>query len=999
MKITIHAGLTAGMILVFALPLSVGCGDGDGANGPPAPLTTATGAPQPTITPTPEPNVPVTWAYDVTYEGEHTVWTHTLACTETKNNVDSYVIEVTYDAPPARTSGGVSLVMTGMTEYIATTTLDEVADIARTKALGTLNIASESTYTYSGEHGRPFFTGVTYDYDVSVHLEPPLSPDTSRTNQLDVTGTEEVTVPAGTFNCYKVTHTRVPPEGAGSASKLLREEYWAVDVDLLAPVKVVELGNWDAPETRELLSVEGLTLPLPSFPTCSEVMETGTPTATPSKTPTPEGTPTAPVPTIEPPEAAVKIQGPSPEYWPMVCGTSLDVGGTYVWTDYAYDDRGANTQGGDLSNPATAGGDAVYPAWAAPGNAADLIQLQIGEQEGNILVRAVLETLTDAQVPLLGVAFDTDGDAETGAATAPGGGWVADGPLGIEKLVVVAADGAEVWSYGDVGWSASEPFAATVDPNSNSMETVVPHSMLAFPQHGAWRVFGVLGIRNAAGGSWLDGQELIYDLAFVGNEPEYGWQDRRQADILAGALASSNAAVAIDFDVLHRGATEVANPLAPGFHTYLYRSQLQLGEGIVTRSDGTHEFNGPYQPYLIYVPEIVTEGRPLTIFLHGANGNHLGSVFNFPDGNYIGTGRMLSEELFVIAPFAVDGTDFPPNAVTVYPLGRGETMSYRDAAEQDVLDVTDDAIRRVGSDPDHVALSGASMGGMGTFRIGALYPDRWSVAIPIIGYARDSFDLLENFRNLPVRQINGFKDPLVNYAPAQETAERLHELGMDHYFWLLYERGHEGGGFVYQCVYDEAKDYVRNENPAHIVYRLDPSMSAIDETIGLNLRHDSAYWMSGIRAEDESTICTVDVTSEALPRWEQHLSEVDSEFDNRGGGWNLCGPDPAMQPTKDTWHELSWVVSNEDLLPQANSVTATLENVAAVTFDLNRAGIGMGEEASISLSTDGPSSLTVKGLSPGHGVSLDGSEAGTSDDEGVATIEIPSGNHAVTVGD
>jgi len=995
MKTGIRPQLTGALILVLALLLTVGCDDDDLR--PAAPSVTPTVTPQPE--PTAEPKLPVVWAYDVAYKDEQTVWTHTLACQEIKNGVASYVVEITYDIPPSRTSGGIALTMMSMTEYVAITTLDKVADIARTKALGTLDIASESTYTYAGDHGRPFSQGIAYDYGVSVHLEPPLSPDTSGTNRLEVVGTEEVTVPAGTFDCYKVTHTRMPAAGADGEPRLLREEYWAVDVELPGPVKVVELGNWDATETRELISIDGVALPPPPLPACNEVPpQTITPTVTPSRTPAMEGTPTAPVPTLEPPEAAVKIEGPSPEYRPLVSGTSLYAEGTYVWTDYAYDDRGANTEGGDLSNPATAGGDAVYPEWAAPGNAADLIQLQIGERQGEILVRAVLETLTDAQVPLLGVAFDTDGNAETGAAALPGGGWTADGPLGAEELLTIAADGAELWSYGEMGWSASEPFAAAVDPNSNSMEAVVPRALLAFPEHGTWRAFGVLGIRNAEGGSWLDGSELIYDLAFVGSEPEYGWQDRRQADILAGALSSVHAAANIDFDTLHRGDTVVPNPLTPGFHTYMYRSNLELGEGVVTRSDGTHEFNGPFQPYLIYVPEIVTEGRPLTIFLHGANGNHLGSVFNFPEGNYIGTGRMLSEELYIIEPFAVDGTDFPPNAITVYPLGRGETLSYRGAAEQDALDVTDDAIRRTGADPDHVALSGASMGGMGTFRIGALYPDRWSVAIPIIGYARDSFDLLENFLNLPVRQINGFQDPLVNYVPAQETADRIHQLELDHRFWLLYERGHEGGGFVYQCVYDEAKDYVRNASPAHIVYRLDPAMSVIDETIGLSLRHDSAYWISGLRPNDEEKICTVDVASEALPRWQRQLDEVDAEFDNLTGGRNLCGPDPAMQPTKDTWHELSWIVSNGDPLPQTNTITAMLQNVAAVTFDLNRAGVDTGEQASVSLDTDGPCSLTLTGLSPAQSILVNGEQAGQSDDEGIATLEVPAGNHEIAVG-
>src|SRR4051812_36826666 len=53
-----------------------------------------------------------------------------------------------------------------------------------------------------------------------------------------------------------------------------------------------------------------------------------------------------------------------PELGPLISGTSSYVDGTYAWTDYAYDDRGANTNG-------IPGGDTTYPANPYPGNTAD----------------------------------------------------------------------------------------------------------------------------------------------------------------------------------------------------------------------------------------------------------------------------------------------------------------------------------------------------------------------------------------------------------------------------------------------------------------------------------------------------------------------------------------------------------------------------------------------------------------------------------------------------
>src|SRR5688572_18219136 len=54
----------------------------------------------------------------------------------------------------------------------------------------------------------------------------------------------------------------------------------------------------------------------------------------------------------------------------LIAGEESYVGGTHVWTDYAYDDRGSNTNG-------LAGGDAKYTD-LEPGNTADFIQLQLG---------------------------------------------------------------------------------------------------------------------------------------------------------------------------------------------------------------------------------------------------------------------------------------------------------------------------------------------------------------------------------------------------------------------------------------------------------------------------------------------------------------------------------------------------------------------------------------------------------------------------------------------
>lgn len=708
-----------------------------------------------------------------------------------------------------------------------------------------------------------------------------------------------------------------------------------------------------------------------------------------------------------------------PELGPMICGTSSYVDGTFVWTDYAYDDRGSNSdespdRGALPGEPARSGGDATYPDFAAPGNTADLIQLQIGVQTDGLHLLAILQTLTadNIAIPLLGVAFDTDADPATGAALLPdvGVSWSANGTLGVEKLVVVSSDGAKLWSYAGQTWSASEMFAATVDPVLNVMKTVVPSSLLDTPEEGTWRAFAVMGIRNASGGSWLDGSEQIYDLAFVGDEPFVRWQENRQADILIGELASSNAAAEIDFQKMTARTTELVDGKSPGWHTYLHHSALDLPEGVKLPDPAKpwqHEFLGPYQPYMVFVPEELPEGNPLTVYLHGADNNHLQSIFVVPIG-YVGTARQQSEDLYLIGMFQPDVTldTSLPATIQVFPLGRGETLGYAGISEVDVLEVLADAIERLDIDPDRVSLQGSSMGGVGAYRLGVLYPDLWASILPHIGTGvAYRAVLFPNLRNVPVMQINGFLDSGQLGPPSEGDADRLDELEYEYHYWLVNDRGHEAPAY-YRCVFEHAAlDFTRNPNPHQVVYAVDPALFNVDPTQGLDLQYDSAYWVSGIEVGDDAMPGMVDVVSNALPYSTETVERNEVTRNNQVDGQDLCGPNPAFapgwssaHPDGESWRE-QWLVRvpTSSAEPISNDLQAQLTNIGAVTFDLQRAGISAGEDCTIDVSTDSAVTITLNGLGPNAGVVRQGVLLGAVDSQGQATFDLPAGDHELMV--
>ena len=685
-----------------------------------------------------------------------------------------------------------------------------------------------------------------------------------------------------------------------------------------------------------------------------------------------------------------------PELGDLIAGTSAYVNGTFVWTDYAYDDRGANRDaknGGDRTQSAFAGGDAKYPPDVVSGNAADLIQLQIGLDAGALTVRAILETLIDPGLPVLGVAFDTDANPETGAMTLPGGQWEVDGSLGVEVLLVLSSAGGELRRFADGTWTNAASFTVTVDTAENTLAATVPRAVLD-PARSTWRTFAVTGITTPAG-SWLDGASPIFDLAFVGDELLIRWQENDQADILAGALASSRAAAAIDFARVADGATEVPH-LAPGYHTFLYHSALRLPEGITTDESGNRTFLGPYQPYAVFIPDDMPTPTPLAVFLHGLTQNHLGAVF--VGDVYLGTGRALSEDPYTLYPqFSKDGFDFPPATLQVQPLGRSQALFYRGIAHQDVVDVLADARRRFSVDPDHISLQGASMGGIGTYRIGALNPDRWSAIVPVIGFQESELlPLSANLLNVPVRQINGANDPLIDEAPATASAARLDELGYGYRYWLIDGRGHEAGGFIYDCVYREIPALVRNPNPARVRYTVDASLDEVDADSGLDLHFDSAYWVTAIRARDGGALATVDATSLALPHFAETITRIDAVRNNTASGADLCGANPDVQ-TGETWRERGIDISRGAELARSNALRIALTNVAASSFDLARAGVDVDLEASIDVTSDGPAAITLRGLQRGQAVLVDGVPAAIAGQAGRATVDLPSGSSALTL--
>ena len=691
--------------------------------------------------------------------------------------------------------------------------------------------------------------------------------------------------------------------------------------------------------------------------------------------------------------APVALAGPSvpttdPTLGPLVSATSSYVNGVYVWTDYAYDDRGADSNG-------QLGGDARYAEGVDPNNVADLIQLQVARRDAStVKLTAVLETLTPTTRPVLGVALDLDANTATGAATLPGS-WQGKGPLGVDRLITLTTQGGTSSRTTDTGWEVTEEFTVGADPQRNTLTALVP---LSLPDKGTVRAVAALGYEHN-GGSWLTGDLPVHDLAFVDDgwtSTQYlagvvrdasgfvtggsaYWQDGMQSTILSGTRSATDAVAEIDLRSLARGRTDLASPGEHGFSTYLYRSHLDLGEGI-QGSGNSALYAGPYQPYLVWLPEELEPGLPLVAYLHGSSQTHMSTVntSHYDPGS---VDPVINEPDHIF--------DF--DAVVAWPLGRGPQQGYDAAGEQDALDVTDDVLARLQLDRDRVMLAGLSMGGMGTFRLGQLYPDRWALAYADVG--ADQTGLAANMTNLPLRFQNGVADPLVNPALALGTRQAIDAAGsVDYRSWLLTAGRHGPQVRLAECVYLEAFASQRVIDPTRVRYTIDPTMFVDDPATGLRLVYDGAYWVSGMRAASDAP-GSVDLTSEAFGEKVVPGATSITAHDNVVSGRDFCAANPASS-TRDSWNEQARHVAIEPA-PVNPVVRGRFTGLSGVTIDAARAGLVSHDLATLELDADGPVTLRLTGLRKGTVVTSGEQLARAAN--GAAEIQLPAGASDVTL--
>ncbi len=388
--------------------------------------------------------------------------------------------------------------------------------------------------------------------------------------------------------------------------------------------------------------------------------------------------------------------------------------------------------------------------------------------------------------------------------------------------------------------------------------------------------------------NWSDG---VYEFRFrykdIRGATSFKYTSWYKGDIVAAARELVNSAPAKDVRtpeaathrmladmILDRLGNNLKNPDSSTFaslHSPLMEfaevkenSQVRPGGFVrlayIDDVDNTPQFCRCYLP-----PDYDPSARwPIVVYLHGYNGDN-------PE--YV---RWWSVDK------RHDVTSDKHNAIFIEPHGRGNTQ-YLGMGDRDVLKCIELAKQRFNVDGDRVYLTGASMGGFGTWNVATRHPELFAAIAPIYGggdyhvnvpkeksaklssweaYVNDktsSTAQLEGLLNMPILVSHGDQDQSVDVNLSRYLVRLLQRWDYDVRYIEVPGKGHTELGNWDQMI-SWLLQHKRNAYPRQVRVR------------AADLRSASAYWVAVTQKADPFEFMVVD--AEAL---EGNVIRVDSK--------------------------------------------------------------------------------------------------------------------------
>lgn len=662
----------------------------------------------------------------------------------------------------------------------------------------------------------------------------------------------------------------------------------------------------------------------------------------------------------------------------LVSGTQAYRDGEWLYQDFLYDDHGAAGSGasnypygfsGHLYSPTA--GTFTYPTDPVyANNAADLVEFRVKPLADATAFRVTLNTLKDPARTAFTIAL---GDSPESVAWPFGAGVSSPAKL----FVTVHGGKAELTG-------AQGAATATTDLERRQIEVRIPHSVWD-PGTGKVRTTVGVGLWDTAANEYLAPQwgdaskdkpggrsplgtaivnvgprlnepwpiladpslpvpvapTNMADSAVLGMTKAHWWRDKAQADALQQGDASPFHAE-IDFSKLAAKRDDDSGVPKTGVMDRILASAYSFGQGldpsqvcfdiaqnIDVGPKCLGRFIGNLQPYAIYVPKKPQpqNGYGLSLMLHSLSANY----------NQYADSRNQSQ-------LGERGA----GTIVVTPAGRGPDGFYQGIPEADTFEVWADVARRYKLDPEWTIVTGYSMGGFGTYRMLARWPDLFARGFSIVGIpGSHSDDQLASLRNTPIMAWNSGADELVNISESEQAVKDLTDAGLRFQEFLFPAADHLtlATNDWYVPGVEWLGDHRVDINPPHVTYVVDPKEDSTDaRAVG-----DHAYWTSGLAVRDpkDGRTGTFDARSDAFGVGDPEPTGVQDGAGVLEGGYH--GPMP-YRDRKQDWKPAPQTAKADRLVVNA-------ANISTATVDAGRAGLSCAPE--LQVKSDGPLDLTI----------------------------------------
>ena len=184
---------------------------------------------------------------------------------------------------------------------------------------------------------------------------------------------------------------------------------------------------------------------------------------------------------------------------------------------------------------------------------------------------------------------------------------------------------------------------------------------------------------------------------------------------------------------------------------------------------------GEIMPYRIYVPKNYNASRPapLVVALHGLGGDEDGWM-----DRYDGKLPELAEKYGYIA---ISPLGYRSDGFYGYTYGNdAASRRKQELSEQDVMQVLARTRQQYRVDDSRIYLMGHSMGAIGTWFLGAKYPDIWAALGTIAGTG--SPQSVARMRHIPQFVVHGDADPTVSVNGSRGMVAEMKKLSVEHVY-------------------------------------------------------------------------------------------------------------------------------------------------------------------------------------------------------------------------